>query len=62
MRAAVFNGPGSIGVADRPDPVIDEPTDAIVRVVPACVCGSDLWYFRGESPMPLGRSATTSSV
>ncbi|HTW98811.1 MAG TPA: alcohol dehydrogenase catalytic domain-containing protein [Acidimicrobiales bacterium] len=54
MRAAVFNGPGSIGVADRPDPVIKEPTDAIVRVVLACVCGSDLWYFRGESPHAVG--------
>jgi threonine dehydrogenase-like Zn-dependent dehydrogenase len=54
MRAAVFNGPGSIGVADRPDPVIKEPTDAVVRVVLACVCGSDLWYYRGESEHALG--------
>ena len=54
MRAAVFNGPGSVEVADRPDPVIQEPTDAIVRVVLACVCGSDLWYWRGESPHPVG--------
>jgi threonine dehydrogenase-like Zn-dependent dehydrogenase len=54
MRAAVFNGPGSIGVDDRPDPVIKESTDAIVRVVMACVCGSDLWYFRGESPHAIG--------
>ncbi|HXZ62149.1 MAG TPA: zinc-dependent alcohol dehydrogenase family protein [Acidimicrobiales bacterium] len=54
MRAAVFNGPGSVEVADRPDPVIEEPTDAIVRVVLACVCGSDLWYWRGESPHPVG--------
>jgi threonine dehydrogenase-like Zn-dependent dehydrogenase len=54
MRAAVFNGPGSVEVADRPDPVIQEPTDAIVRVVRACVCGSDLWYWRGESPHAVG--------
>jgi threonine dehydrogenase-like Zn-dependent dehydrogenase len=54
VRAAVFNGPGSVEVADRPDPVIQEPTDAIVRVVLACVCGSDLWYWRGESPHPAG--------
>jgi threonine dehydrogenase-like Zn-dependent dehydrogenase len=54
VRAAVFNGPGSVEVADRPDPVIQEPTDAIVRVVMACVCGSDLWYWRGESPHPVG--------
>src|SRR5438874_7459803 len=54
MRAAVFEGPRSIRVADRPDPVVVEPTDAVVRVVLACVCGSDLWYYRGESPHALG--------
>ena len=48
MRAAIFNGPGFIDVGERPDPAIQEPTDAIVRVVLACVCGSDLWYCRGE--------------
>jgi threonine dehydrogenase-like Zn-dependent dehydrogenase len=50
MRAAIFTGPRSIELGERPDPVIQEPTDAIVRVVLACVCGSDLWYYRGESP------------
>ena len=54
MRAAVFNEPRSISVAERPDPVIGEPTDAIVRVVLSCVCGSDLWYYRGESPFAPG--------
>jgi threonine dehydrogenase-like Zn-dependent dehydrogenase len=54
MRAAVFIGPRSISVAERPDPVIAEPTDAVVRVVLACVCGSDLWYYRGESPFAPG--------
>jgi threonine dehydrogenase-like Zn-dependent dehydrogenase len=54
MRAAVYNGPRSIEVADRPDPVIQESTDAVVRVVLACVCGSDLWYYRGESPHAIG--------
>jgi threonine dehydrogenase-like Zn-dependent dehydrogenase len=54
MRAAVFNAPRSIEVTDRPDPVIAEPTDAVVRVVLACVCGSDLWYYRGESPFEPG--------
>ena len=39
---------------ERPDPVIEEPTDAVVRVVLACVCGSDLWYYRGESPHAVG--------
>jgi threonine dehydrogenase-like Zn-dependent dehydrogenase len=50
MRAAIFNGPRQIGVGDRPDPTIAAPTDAVVRVVLGCVCGSDLWYYRGESP------------
>ena len=54
MRAAVFLGPRRIEVADRPDPVVAAPTDAVVRVVLGCVCGSDLWYYRGESPHALG--------
>jgi threonine dehydrogenase-like Zn-dependent dehydrogenase len=54
MLAAVFNEPRSITVEERRDPVIAEPTDAIVRVVLACVCGSDLWYYRGDSPFEPG--------
>src|SRR5438552_4013845 len=54
MRAAVFEGPRSIEVTDRPDPVVGAPTDAVVRIVLGCVCGSDLWYYRGESPHDLG--------
>lgn len=54
MRAAIFNGPRSISVGERPDPTIKEPTDAVVRVVLACVCGSDLWFYRGETPFERG--------
>jgi len=54
MRAALFNGPRTITVGERPDPTIEKPSDAIVRVVLGCVCGSDLWYYRGESPHDLG--------
>ncbi len=54
MRAAIFRGPRSIEVGDRPDPVVAMPTDAVVRVVLGCVCGSDLWYYRGLSPHALG--------
>jgi threonine dehydrogenase-like Zn-dependent dehydrogenase len=54
MRAAIFNGPKDVTVGDRPDPVIEEPTDAVVRVVLACVCGSDLWYYRGQSDHAVG--------
>jgi threonine dehydrogenase-like Zn-dependent dehydrogenase len=54
MRAAIFNGPGRIEVGERPDPIIVQPTDVVVRVTLACVCGSDLWYYRGDSPHTLG--------
>src|SRR6266568_1684315 len=54
MRAALYGGPGDITLGERPDPQIREPGDAIVRVVLGCVCGSDLWYYRGESPHALG--------
>jgi threonine dehydrogenase-like Zn-dependent dehydrogenase len=54
MKAAIFKGKGAIEVGERPDPTIKEPTDAIVRVVLACVCGSDLWYYRGETDFPVG--------
>jgi threonine dehydrogenase-like Zn-dependent dehydrogenase len=47
-----------IRVEDRPDPVILKPTDAIVRLAATCVCGSDLWPYRGieklEEPRPMG--------
>jgi len=54
MRAAIFKGPGSIEIGERPDPRVEQPTDAVVRVVMACVCGSDLWYYRGESEHAVG--------
>ncbi len=54
MRAAIFRGPGEVEVGERPDPVIEAPTDAVVRVVLACGCGSALWYFRGVSPHAVG--------
>jgi hypothetical protein len=54
MRAAIFNGAKDITVGERPDPGIENATDAVVRVVLACVCGSDLWYYRGESQHAVG--------
>jgi len=54
MRAAIFNGPRDIRVGQRPDPGIKEPTDAVVRVVLGCVCGSGLWNSRGESAHAVG--------
>jgi alcohol dehydrogenase len=54
MKAAIFNGPGSVEAGERPDPVIQQPTDAVARVIRGCVCGSDLWYFRGINPRAAG--------
>jgi threonine dehydrogenase-like Zn-dependent dehydrogenase len=58
MRGAVLHAPGDVRVEDRPDPRIEEPTDAILRLSATCVCGSDLWPYRGiESvarPTPMG--------
>lgn len=54
MKAAVFVEPGRVDVRETPRPTIEKPDDAIVRVVKACVCGSDLWWFRGISPRPHG--------
>jgi threonine dehydrogenase-like Zn-dependent dehydrogenase len=47
MRAVIQHGVRDIRVEDRPDPRILTPGDAVVRVVAACVCGSDLWGYRG---------------
>lgn len=47
MRAAIYGGPRDIRVEDVPDPKIEEPTDAIARITHACICGSDLWFYRG---------------
>lgn len=54
MRAAIFKGAGRVEIEERPDPQIQEPTDAIVRVVRGCVCGSDLWYYRGVNQHAVG--------
>jgi threonine dehydrogenase-like Zn-dependent dehydrogenase len=47
MRGAILHAPGDVRCEERPDPRILEPTDAIVRTVATCVCGSDLWPYRG---------------
>jgi threonine dehydrogenase-like Zn-dependent dehydrogenase len=47
VRATLIHGPRDIRVEDVPDPEVKLPTDALVRVVAACVCGSDLWPYRG---------------
>ena len=49
MRAAIYNGPGEIAIEEVPKPEIESPTDAIVRVTHTAICGSDLWFYRGDS-------------
>jgi threonine dehydrogenase-like Zn-dependent dehydrogenase len=47
MRGVIMHAPGDVRVVEREDPRIIEPTDAIIRVSATCVCGSDLWPYRG---------------
>jgi threonine dehydrogenase-like Zn-dependent dehydrogenase len=56
MRATTIHGTRDIRVTDVPDPTIEKPTDAIVRVVAGCICGSDLWPYRGENDITPGET------
>jgi threonine dehydrogenase-like Zn-dependent dehydrogenase len=48
MRATLMYGAGDVRVENVPDPVVAEPTDAVVRVLRSCICGSDLWPYRSR--------------
>jgi threonine dehydrogenase-like Zn-dependent dehydrogenase len=57
MRQVFMNAPGDVSVGDRDDPNIVQPTDAIIRLTATCICGSDLWPYRGIEDvdhMPMG--------
>lgn len=57
MRGVVLHGAGDVRVQQRPDPRIEDPKDAVIRIEAACVCGSDLWPYRGDDPgedLPMG--------
>src|SRR5438045_6343978 len=58
MRGTVLYGPRDIRFEDRETPKIVEPTDAVIRIAATCVCGSDLWPYRGiqpiNGPTPMG--------
>ena len=56
MRQVFLDAPGEVRVAERDDPRIIDPTDAVIRLAATCICGSDLWPYRGvedvdHSPM-----------
>jgi threonine dehydrogenase-like Zn-dependent dehydrogenase len=58
VRVAVMSAPGEVRVEQRPEPQILAPSDAIIRVPASCICGSDLWPYRGvealDGPRPMG--------
>jgi threonine dehydrogenase-like Zn-dependent dehydrogenase len=55
MRATLMYGAGDVRVEDVPDAHLIEPTDALVRVTRAAICGSDLWPYKSMEPTDSGR-------
>ena len=56
MRGTILYGAGDVRFEERPDPVIRQPTDAIIKTVATCVCGSDLWPYRGIDTLKAPRA------
>lgn len=58
MQATLLHGARDVRFEDRPEPAIIEPTDAIISLPATCICGSDLWPYRGiqsvAEPAPMG--------
>lgn len=48
MRGVIMRGTGNPVVEELPDPILEDPKDAIISIVAACICGSDLWPYRGH--------------
>jgi threonine dehydrogenase-like Zn-dependent dehydrogenase len=55
MRATVMYGAGDVRIENVPDASLVEPTDALVRITRACICGSDLWPYKAMEPSDTGR-------
>ncbi|HEY2162865.1 MAG TPA: zinc-dependent alcohol dehydrogenase family protein [Gemmatimonadaceae bacterium] len=55
MRATLMYGAGDVRVETVPDAAIRQPTDALLRITRACICGSDLWPYKKMAPNPTGR-------
>ena len=66
MRTVVIDGPRSIRVQTRPDPVLPGPNGAIIEVAATAICGSDLHFYEGDfplaEPIPLGHEAVGTVV
>jgi threonine dehydrogenase-like Zn-dependent dehydrogenase len=56
MRVTTLHGPRDIRLEERPEPAIEQPTDAVIEVTASCICGSDLWSYRGENPITPGQT------
>src|SRR2546423_80648 len=56
MRATIMHGAGDVRIETVPDAHLIEPTDAVVRVTHACICGSDLWPYASMQPSATGQS------
>ncbi len=54
MRATTIHAPRDIRLSEVPDAAVELPTDAVVRVLAGCICGSDLWPYRGENDITAG--------
>jgi threonine dehydrogenase-like Zn-dependent dehydrogenase len=54
MRATTIHAPFDVRLSEVPDPVIEQPTDAVIKIVAGCICGSDLWSYRGENKIKPG--------
>ncbi|MCW2754286.1 MAG: dehydrogenase [Marmoricola sp.] len=54
MRVTTIHAARDIRLEDRPDPVISVPTDAVIKITAGCICGSDLWPYRGKNPITAG--------
>ncbi|MFF1539569.1 zinc-dependent alcohol dehydrogenase family protein [Microbacterium sp. NPDC058269] len=57
MRGVVMHAPGDVRVEEREKPTITRPTDAVIRIAATCICGSDLWPYRGDDSVdhtPMG--------
>jgi threonine dehydrogenase-like Zn-dependent dehydrogenase len=54
MRVTTIHAPGDIRLEDRPTPRVGAPTDAVIKVAASCVCGSDLWSYRGSNRITPG--------
>ncbi|MGQ0668266.1 MAG: alcohol dehydrogenase catalytic domain-containing protein [Actinomycetota bacterium] len=62
MRAVVYQGIGSVVVGEVPDPRIEDPHDAVVRVTTSAICGSDLHFLHGKAPLEPGETLGHEAV